>query len=239
MRRSAVYLVVLTALLAGLVCFPAGAVAGTQTLPQVAATPTTFASSATTAWTTRTRPPSPSLVASWNPAVRDRHRRRLLLASRRDGDRQVRRVHRRLLRRVAQRHHHDGDALPGGLAPVNAFFPRWATTTTATPPPSPDTYLTYFTLPGAGFANTLGQRALLRLRRGAGPLLRAQLQHAGARRHQQHVQPGASGCSAQLAASTSRLERRLRPPPAVLVRQQLHGSTTTCNGRSRRGVPTS
>jgi tartrate-resistant acid phosphatase type 5 len=52
--------------------------------------------------------------------------------------------------------HTTGHRLPMGLARVNAFFPAMGNHDYSDALPSPGTYLTYFTLPGAGFANTSG-----------------------------------------------------------------------------------
>jgi hypothetical protein len=49
-----------------------------------------------------------------------------------------------------------GHVLPVGKAAVNAFFPALGNHDYSDATPSPDTYLTYFTLPGAGFPNTSG-----------------------------------------------------------------------------------
>lgn len=49
-----------------------------------------------------------------------------------------------------------GTRLPKGLAAVNAFFPCLGNHDYSDATPSPQTYLTYFDLPGAGFTNTSG-----------------------------------------------------------------------------------
>jgi tartrate-resistant acid phosphatase type 5 len=49
-----------------------------------------------------------------------------------------------------------GTRLPKGLATVNAFFPCLGNHDYTDATPAPKTYLTYFHLPGAGFANSSG-----------------------------------------------------------------------------------
>jgi tartrate-resistant acid phosphatase type 5 len=49
-----------------------------------------------------------------------------------------------------------GTRLPKGLAAVNAFFPCLGNHDYSDATPSPQTYLAYFDLPGAGFTNTSG-----------------------------------------------------------------------------------
>jgi hypothetical protein len=49
-----------------------------------------------------------------------------------------------------------GRRLPTGRAAVNAFFPSLGNHDYSDAVPSPQTYLTYFTLPGTGFANSSG-----------------------------------------------------------------------------------
>ena len=49
-----------------------------------------------------------------------------------------------------------GTRMPQGKAAVNAFFPSMGNHDYTSAEPSPITYLTYFTLPGAGFTNTSG-----------------------------------------------------------------------------------
>lgn len=49
-----------------------------------------------------------------------------------------------------------GRRCPGGLAQKNAFFPAMGNHDYSDARPSPDTYLTYFDLPGKGFVNTSG-----------------------------------------------------------------------------------
>ena len=49
-----------------------------------------------------------------------------------------------------------GSRCPVGLAAVNAFFPSMGNHDYSDATPAPDTYLTYFTLPGVGFTNTSG-----------------------------------------------------------------------------------
>jgi hypothetical protein len=49
-----------------------------------------------------------------------------------------------------------GKRFPVGAAAVNSFFPALGNHDYSDATPSPDTYLKYFTLPGAGFANTSG-----------------------------------------------------------------------------------
>jgi tartrate-resistant acid phosphatase type 5 len=52
--------------------------------------------------------------------------------------------------------HTTGHRLPAGLAKINAFFPALGNHDYSDATPSPQTYLTYFTLPGAGFKNSSG-----------------------------------------------------------------------------------
>jgi tartrate-resistant acid phosphatase type 5 len=52
--------------------------------------------------------------------------------------------------------HTTGHHLPKGLAAINAFFPALGNHDYSDATPSPRTYLTYFTLPGAGFRSTSG-----------------------------------------------------------------------------------
>lgn len=49
-----------------------------------------------------------------------------------------------------------GHRCPSGLAATNAFFPAMGNHDYTDAGPSPDTYLTYFDLPGKGFINTSG-----------------------------------------------------------------------------------
>jgi hypothetical protein len=49
-----------------------------------------------------------------------------------------------------------GRLCPSGHAPVNAFFPAMGNHEYSDATPAPETYLTYFTLPGAGLPNTSG-----------------------------------------------------------------------------------
>ena len=49
-----------------------------------------------------------------------------------------------------------GTRCPVGLAPVNAFFPSRGNEDYDFATPAPETYLTYFDLPGAGFSNSSG-----------------------------------------------------------------------------------
>jgi hypothetical protein len=49
-----------------------------------------------------------------------------------------------------------GTHAPVGLAPVNAFFPCLGNHDYSAAEPAPQTYLTYFDLPGSGFKNTSG-----------------------------------------------------------------------------------
>ncbi len=49
-----------------------------------------------------------------------------------------------------------GHRFPIGAAAVNAFFPSLGNHDYSDATPSPSTYLTYFTLPGSGFANSSG-----------------------------------------------------------------------------------
>jgi hypothetical protein len=49
-----------------------------------------------------------------------------------------------------------GKRFPVGKAPVNAFFPTLGNHDYTDATPGPETYLTYFTLPGAGFADSSG-----------------------------------------------------------------------------------
>ena len=139
---------------------------------------------------------------------------------------------------VAQGHrHHRQRAARSDSAAVNAFFPSLGNHDYSDATPAPETYLNYFTLPGAGFANTLRQRALLRLRAGPGPLLRAQLQRRGAGRHEQHLEAGAVAAGSSWpprlppGTSSTTTTRPTRPTAATAPRR-------TCNGRSRRGGPT-
>jgi tartrate-resistant acid phosphatase type 5 len=52
--------------------------------------------------------------------------------------------------------HTTGHRLPVGKAAINAFFPALGNHDYSDATPSPRTYLTYFTLPGAGFTNSSG-----------------------------------------------------------------------------------
>jgi len=49
-----------------------------------------------------------------------------------------------------------GKRCPAGLAATNAFFPTMGNHDYSDAEPSPDTYLTYFDLPGTGFVNSSG-----------------------------------------------------------------------------------
>ena len=195
--------ILLANLVAALALLSPRALPVADALSQATETPTTFAvigdygvdNGNEPRWQTSWRPGVPP--SSSRPAM-------TITRSRGDGDRQIRRVHRRLLRRMAQRHRHDGDALPGGTSRRSTpSFPLWGTTITATLPrrPIPTSPTSPYPAsvsptPRATSATTTSWRA--------GPLLRAQLQHAGA--------GGTSSTSRQAQVATARNWPRPHPP---------------------------
>ena len=130
-----------------------------------------------------------------------------------------------------------GRRAPAGEATANAFFPALGNHDYSDAMPALDTYLAYFSLPGAGFTNSSGNERYYDFVQGPVHFFVLNSNGAGARRRHGDVQAGRVA-EARLAASTSPFNVVVDHHPPYSSDKQ-HGSTRACSGRSPSGVPTS
>jgi hypothetical protein len=155
-RSRAASLILVAAILATFVCFPSAAQGAAGPAPQGADAPTVFAVIGDYGMDNANEAAVAELVASWGPAYIITTGDDYYAPAGGSGtgryDESTGAYYGAWLKDITT----TGTRCPVGLAPVNAFFPSMGNHDYSDATPAPDSYLTYFALPGADFTSSSG-----------------------------------------------------------------------------------